>query len=58
MKKALPILIAAMLCSGCIARKIVTVPTGIVVKTTAKTTGKIAAGTTKAIIPNGDDEEK
>lgn len=58
MKHLIPILIAAALCSGCLARKIVTIPAGIVVKTTAKTTGKIAVGTTKAIIPNGDDEEK
>lgn len=58
MKHLIPILIAATLCSGCLARKIVTIPAGIVVKTTAKTTEKIAIKTTEAIIPNSDDEEK
>lgn len=52
MKNLLFILFAAVLLTGCVARKIVTVPAGIAVKTAAKTTGKVAVGTTKAILPN------
>lgn len=53
MKNIIPILIAVALCSGCIARKIVTIPAGIAVKTT----GKIAVETTKAVIPGGGEEK-
>ena len=56
MKLIIPILIIAILSTGCIARKIVTIPAKAAVKTTVKTTGKVAVGTTKVIIPNGEEK--
>lgn len=55
MNKLLCLLAATVLCSGCVARKVVTIPAGMAVKTTVKTTGKVAVGTTKAVIPNGSE---
>jgi hypothetical protein len=53
MRAFLSILIITSISTGCAARKIITVPAGAAVKTTVKTTGSVAAGTTKALIPNG-----
>ncbi len=57
MKTFIPILIIAIMSTGCIARKIVTVPAKVVIKTSVKTTGKVAVGTTKAVLPGGGDKK-
>lgn len=48
MKKGVLILILALASTGCLARKVITVPA----KTAIKATGKIAGGTVKAAIPD------
>lgn len=54
MKRTLLMLFATLALTGCMARKIVTVPAGIAVKATANTTGNVAGGTVKAILPDGE----
>lgn len=55
MKQLIAILILASLFTGCIARKVVTVPAKAVTKTAVKTTGKVTTGTVKAVTPLGGD---
>ena len=56
MKSLVAILIAVLLLSGCVARKIVTVPAKAATKTVIKTTGKVAGGTVKAVTPIGGED--
>ena len=53
MKNGLLILTAIALLTGCVARKMVTIPA----KAAVKTTGKVTVGATKAVIPNGDEKK-
>jgi hypothetical protein len=53
MKATASILILSLFLSGCVARKIVTIPVSTAIKTTVKAGGKVAIGTTQAVVPGG-----
>jgi len=57
MKQLLSALLLTALVSGCIARKVITIPAKAVAKTAIKGTGKTTVGAVKLAIPNGEESE-
>jgi len=51
------LIIILALSTGCMARKIITIPAKAAVKTTLKTSGKMTVGTVKVLTTDGDQQK-